>query len=140
MESLSAKDLAIFREKARAFCGLVKIPLDKLQHEELPLNPRQLDKDNVTRLVDVFRNEGCLRRESENHVPVLISRSALPEEPLEVGGDLQFFNPDHPLIYLHRRHRLDAGRKFLTGNERWWVAKLYSDGLLPCLLCFEKDT
>ena len=88
MESLSAKDLAIFREKARAFCGLVKIPLDKLQHEELPLNPRQLDKKHVARLVDIFHNESCFRWESDNQVSVLISQSALLEGPLEVGGDL----------------------------------------------------
>jgi hypothetical protein len=39
MEGLSATDLQIFREKSRAFIGSVKIPLDKLRHEELLDNP-----------------------------------------------------------------------------------------------------
>jgi hypothetical protein len=129
MESLSAKDLQIFREKSRAFCGSVKIPLDNLRHEELPDNPRQFDEKNIARLLDIFRLDGCQRREPDNHVPVLISRSALPEGPLRVSDDLKLFKPDHPLTYLHGRHRLEAARKFLTEkNNRWWIADLYSDG------------
>jgi hypothetical protein len=128
MESLSGRDLQIFREKSRAFCGSVKIPLDKLRGEELPENPRQFDEKNVARLLDIFNKDGCQRREPDNHVPVLIARSALPEGPLRVGSDLQLFNPDHPLTCLHGRHRLEAARKFLSGNDRWWVADLYSDG------------
>jgi hypothetical protein len=134
MESLSAKDFQIFREKARAFCGTVKIPIDKLQHEELPDNPRQFDEENVARLLDVFHKEGCYRRESDNHVPALISRSGLPEGLIGADDDLQLFNPDRSLIYLHGRHRLEAGRRFLTGNDRWWVVDLYSDGELFRLL------
>lgn len=128
METLSGRDLQIFREKSRAFCGSVKIPLDKLRGEELPHNPRQFDEKNVTRLLDIFNKDDCQRREPDNHVPVLIPRSALPEGPLRVGVDLQLFNPDYPLTYLHGRHRLEAARKFLSGNDRWWVADLYSDG------------
>lgn len=66
MESLSAKDLIIFREKARAFCELVKISFNKLQYKELPLNPQQLNKENVIKLVRIFHNESCLRQESNN--------------------------------------------------------------------------
>lgn len=40
MEGLSAIDLQIFREKSRAFLGLVKILLNKLRYEELPDNLR----------------------------------------------------------------------------------------------------
>jgi Protein of unknown function (DUF3723) len=130
MDSLSAKDLQIFREKARSFCGSVKIPLDKLQHEELPDNPRQLDEKNVARLLDVFHKEECQRREPDNHVPALISRSTLPEIPVRADGDLPLFNPDQPLIYLDGSHRLKAAGKFFTGNDRWWVVDLYSDGML----------
>lgn len=127
MEGLSATDLQIFREKSRAFLGSVKIPLEKLRHEELPDNPRQLDDENVERLVNVFHDEGCQPRESDNHVPTLIPRSAVPL--LRVGDDFQLFDPDHALTYLNGRHRIEAGRKFLTGNSKWWVADLYSDGL-----------
>lgn len=130
--SLTAKDLQIFREKARAFCGSVKIPLDKLQPEALPENPRQFDEENAKRLLRIFR-EDCQRWEPDNHVPVLISRSTLPEHQLGAGDNLQLLNPEYPLTYLHGRHRLEAASRFFTGNDRWWIADLYSDGMSPYL-------
>jgi len=59
METLSTKDLQIFREKSRTFCGSFRIPLNKLEHEKLPNNPRQLDGKNVARLLEVFQAEDC---------------------------------------------------------------------------------
>jgi Protein of unknown function (DUF3723) len=129
MEGLSARDLKNFREKSRAFCGTFKVPLEKLQYEDPPENPRQFDGKNAARLLDVFHMQGCHPRESDNHVPALISRSAVPEGPLSLDGDLPLFNPDRPLIYLHGRHRLEAAHRFLTGNDRWWVVDLYSNGM-----------
>ncbi|KAH8792221.1 hypothetical protein F5882DRAFT_290887, partial [Hyaloscypha sp. PMI_1271] len=131
MEGLSATDLEIFREKSRAFIGSVKMPLDELRHEELPENLRQLDEKNVARLLGIFENPkvGCKRRDSDNHVPVLIPRSALPSRPLRVDNDFQLLNPDHSLPLLHGRHRIEAARKFFKGNDRWWIADLYSDDL-----------
>ena len=130
MENISAKDLQIIREKSRTFCGTFRRPLDKLQHEELPHNPRQLDQTNVARLLNVFRAEDCQHREPENHVPVLVSRSALPQVRNAAGifEEPQFFIPESPLQILHGAHRLEAARKFLQGSDRWWVADLYSDG------------
>ena len=55
MNNLSSNDLQIFREKSRTFCGSVKIPLDKICHEELPYNPRQFNEKNVTTLLGFFR-------------------------------------------------------------------------------------
>ncbi len=128
MDHLSADDLQIFREKSRTFCGSVKIPLDKIRHEELPNNPRQLNKKNVTTLLNLFRLEGCLRLDPEHHVPALISRSVVPQG-LHPGAEPPRFNPEHPVVCLHGRHRVEAARKLLTGNEdRWWVVDLYSEG------------
>jgi hypothetical protein len=62
------------------------------------------------------------------HVTFL-REGALPLRPLGVNNDFQLFNPDHPLTFLHGRHRIKAARKFFTGNDRWWIADLYSDGL-----------
>lgn len=128
MDNLSSNDLQIFREKSRTFCGSVKIPLDKICHEELPNNPRQFNEKNVTTLLDFFRSEGCLRLDPEHYVPALISRSAVPRG-LHPGGEPPRFNPEHPVVCLHGRHRLEAARKIFTGDEdRWWVVDLYSRG------------
>ncbi|KAH8800830.1 hypothetical protein F5884DRAFT_862755 [Xylogone sp. PMI_703] len=126
---LSGKALQIFREKSRAFYGSAKVSLDKLQHEELPYNPRQKDDKNIERLVRIFRSDGCDPLDPENHVPVLVSRRILPREPFRVGDDYQVFDPDQPLVYLEGRHRIEAARKFLEGDDRWWVVDLYSDDL-----------
>ena len=133
MENLSAKDLQIFREKSRTFCGSFRIPRNKLEHEELPENPRQRDSKNVARLLDVFRAEDCQPREPENHVPAIVARSALPQAHSGgVGGGVfeepEWFVPESPLRVLHGRHRLEAAQKFLKGGDRWWVVDLYSDG------------
>ena len=128
IDNLLSNDLQIFREKSRTFYGSVKIPLDKICHKVLPNNPRQFNKKDVTTLLDFFHSEGCLRLDPEHHVPALISRSAVPRG-LHPGGEPPRFNPEHPVICLHGRHRLEAARNFFTGDEdRWWVVDLYSRG------------
>ena len=136
MNNLTSRDLQISREKSRTFCGSVKIPLDKICHEELPNNTRQFNEKNVTTLLGFFRSEGCLRLDPEHHVPALVSRSAVPQG-VTPGGEPPRFDPEYPVVCLHGRHRLEAARKFLVGNEdRWWVVDLYSrggrDGLGEC--------
>jgi len=118
MENLLSNDLQIFREKSRTFYGSVKIPLDKICYEELPNNPRQFNKD-VTTLLDFFRSEDCLRLDPKHYVPALISRSTVPRG-LHLGGEPLRFNPEHPIVYLHGRYRLEAARKFFTGDENRW--------------------
>ncbi len=70
MESLSTKDLQVFREKSRTFCGSFQIPLDKLQAEELPENLRQRNDKDIARLLNEFSAEDQ-RLEPENHVLAL---------------------------------------------------------------------
>ena len=137
METLSTNDLQVFREKSRTFCGSVKVPINKLQYETIPKNPRQFDDKNVARLLKVFEEEGCVRLEPEHYVPVLISRNALPQG-FRAGNisdvilqEPQFFTPEHPLTYLHGRHRLEAAKKYLAANDKWWVVNLYADGKNP---------
>ena len=128
MENISAKDLQILREKSRTFCGAFRIPLDKLQPEDLPKNPRQRDSKNIARLLNIFHKETCQRREPEHHVPALVSRSSLPQKSNGgTFGEPPLFVPEAPLRILHGAHRLEAARSFLQGGDRWWVADLYSD-------------
>jgi hypothetical protein len=32
------------------------------------------------------------------------------------------------LEYIHGRHRIEAGREILSGNDRWWTVDLYLSG------------
>lgn len=94
----------------------VKIPLDKICHEELPDNPRQSNENNVTRLLDFFLSEGCLRQYPKNYVPMLIARSAVTSG-LRLGRESTCLDPVHPVVYLDGRHRLEAARRYFPGKE-----------------------
>lgn len=98
------------------FCGSVKVPLDKICHEERLNNLRQFNKKNVMKLIDSFHSEDCLRLNSEHHISALIPQSAAPQG-LHLGGELSHFDSEHPVICLHRRHHLEAVWKFFTGTE-----------------------
>ena len=112
MENISAKDLQIFREKSRTFCGTFRIPPDKLQPEKLPKTPRQRDGKNVARLLDVFRREECQRRGPENKVLTLVSQSVAPQVGSHGGVGAKeeppLFVPETPLQILYGAHRLEA--------------------------------
>jgi hypothetical protein len=128
MEGFSALDLQVFQEKSRTFCGSVKVPLGKLQHEEIPEKPRQTDQKNIERLVGVFGGEGCWRLDPDNHIEGLIPLSDVSEIHPTTANLFPLYNPSSPLKYLNGHHRIEAARKFLTGNDRWWVVDLYSEG------------
>ncbi|KAL9132046.1 MAG: hypothetical protein Q9217_000174 [Psora testacea] len=132
MENISPDDLQILQEKSRTFCGSFKIPLSKLKFEDIPDKPRQLDWKNVANLVRKFGLEDCKRLEPEHYVSALVSRADLPQG-LRADDKLfqepQHFDPQQPLICIDGEHRLEAADQFLAGEERWWVANLYSDDI-----------
>lgn len=126
-----------------AFCGSIKCPIRRLRYESINVDPRQLDFKNVARLVGVFKLEGCRRLESQNHVPALISRAALHTllEHIPRGQsslDLKdkdgvpfLVDPPNDLTCLHGRHRIEAAKKYLHPDDKWWVVDLYADGEVP---------
>ncbi len=132
MNNISPDGLKILREKSRKFCGSFKIPLSKLKFEDVPDNPRQFDPRNAARLLENFGPEHCNRLEPDHYEPALISRADLPQglqynrNPFE---EPRRFDPPHQLTCIDGEHRLKAADQFLAGEDRWWVANLYSDGM-----------
>ena len=132
MENISSDDLQILREKSRTFCGSFKVPLSKLKLEDIPDNPRQLDPKNVANLLQKFSLEDCNRLDPEHYVSALVSRADLPQGLQSDNNSFkepQHFDPQHSLVCIHGKHRLEAARQFLAGDERWWVTDLYSEGV-----------
>ena len=41
---------------------------------------------------------------------------------------------NHDLICLHGRHRIEAAKKYLHPDDKWWVVDLYSDANVPFAL------
>ena len=102
-----------------------KVWIRDLVYQEPTEESRQLDHRNITRLVNIYRTEGCHHDHPHNVIPALIdeesfervSHSSDASQPLRLEG---------PVIYLHGRHRLVAGKHFLEPYECWWRVDLYS--------------
>ncbi len=120
--------------KSQAFCCSVKLWIRQFRPEGPMTNPRQFDPKNVSRLLQIFKLEGCLRLTSEHHVPVIIRRQQLDDalradrksiEDLRSAQEPFLLSLCTNVTYLHGGHRLEAGNNFLNPDDRWWVADLY---------------
>jgi hypothetical protein len=132
-------------ERRAKFRGAARISLDLLQFpKDMSM---KLDSKNVERLKEAYRSEGCQPEPVRNHILVLIDQSDL-DAALAVSGisaaalitpradnypALQFSHEVH-LECLHGRHRIQAGREFLSPRDKWWIADLYLSGKCVCSL------
>lgn len=98
-----------------------------------------VDPKNVARLIEVFRTEGCQRRQKENFVTALVGRQQLDDALLHSSVQhCELKNADEPprlafpatapVLCIHGRHRLAAAEEFLEPIDRWWTAELYFQG------------
>ena len=126
-----------YLNQRHAFCELIKCPIQQLQFESITVDPRQLDPKNVARLFGIFKLEGCRRLEPQNHVPSLISQTALNALLEHVPGGLSSLNlrdqtpvhidSNHDLKCLHGQHCIEAAKKYLYPDDKWWTVDLYAD-------------
>ena len=127
-------DTDIYRKKRQAFCGSIKCPLQRLQYEPIQKNPRQFDEKNVTRLIEIFKLVKCRRLVVEHHIPARISQDMFDELDRQVVGGItpssepELVRPSRSLTYFRGRHRIEAAKKFLHPDDRWWTVDLYADG------------
>lgn len=121
-------DERLRKEKAEKCCGPAKIWLQSLRPEAEGINPRQTDLKNVTRLLNVFKIEGCHRLKIQHHVPVLVKdcRTKFAESGLE--PEFIHVKNGKKLVYLHGHHRLSVAKIFLPPSDAWWIADVYSAG------------
>ena len=133
-----AQSLLYYR-KRKAFCGSIQCLLSALRFEDITIAPRQYDHTNVSRLVQVFKDVGCKRPPEENHVAALISTERLQQIREEIseenrGGrkakdqDMQSVSRNGlSLLCLQGRHRIEAAKRFLHPDDRWWMVDLYKE-------------
>ena len=124
--------------KNQAFRGAVKLWIRQFASEDPLTNSRQFDFRNLSRLIQIFKLEDCLRLLSEHYVPVVMHRTDLDNtlytdqtslDALRSAQEPQFLSLRTCATYLQGAHRLEAGQQFLHPDDRWWVADLYLDEL-----------
>lgn len=135
------EDAKFETERCRQYRGTARISLDLL---DFPSDAcRELDRKNVERLKEAYQREGCRRQFINNHILVVIDQARL-DAALDLSGVsaaelLNTSRDDYPelqfcagmrLACLHGKHRVQAGREFLSPRDKWWVADLYLAGEL----------
>ena len=136
---VQSEDINFDEERRRHARGTARISLDRLQLSEQ--DATELDLENVERLKKIFRREGCRQHPVRNHILVLITQecldAALGLSETSAAALLESGPHNYPklqlppgirLTCLHGKHRIQAGREFLSPRDKWWVADLYLTG------------
>lgn len=116
-----------------AFRGFVRVNLDDLSfvHD----SHRGLDERNVTRICKIFELEGCQRLDEHHFVDVVLDQDQVlgehhvTERPIPQWQTLPLVACGK-LNCLTGRHRVQAAKVHLPPNERWWIARVFSKGIV----------
>ncbi|KAG0129958.1 hypothetical protein HOY82DRAFT_650608 [Tuber indicum] len=136
------REREIMRERQDRFKGSARLSIISLRFPEGRL--RAVDQRNIDRLVDIYRVQGCLWRDSEHRIPALINSGVLtaaleasgvlPQMLVASGDDppvLQF--PDHSIECRHGRYHVLAATKYFEpdgGCKRRDLRQLLATKLL----------
>lgn len=136
------EDARFERERRSKYRGRARLSLDVLQ--SVPGEDGTLDTENVERLKKKFQREGCRPEFVDNHILVTIDQdcldTALSLSRLSAASLFTNTTADgtvagnyHELRFpagvrlhcLQGKHRIQAGREFLSPRDKWWIADLY---------------
>lgn len=126
-------------EKQEKYFGSAKVELKHLVFSTS--RGRERDPKNERFLIDSFQRDGCMPLNVIHHIPALISehdfKGAL-QRCNTTSNLLQGRNAAYlPALYfpegfelqcLFGRHRVEAAKRVLRPEDRWWVVELYSNG------------
>ncbi|KAI9888420.1 MAG: hypothetical protein M1814_000482 [Vezdaea aestivalis] len=133
---------AQLRERQTHFRGTARLPLAALHFGENEEGSRAVDPANISRLISIFKLEGCQRSEPEHRIPAIIQpadlTAALQASNLGVDAIRRCAPEAAPelvlpaecsLQCLHGKHRVYAARQWLAPWDLWWAVDLYSSAL-----------
>ncbi|TGZ79886.1 hypothetical protein EX30DRAFT_349855 [Ascodesmis nigricans] len=115
----------------------------KISAIDLKYPSRAVDENNIRRLRDLFKTEGCRYSEPLHRVPVLVEWESLKASAVEAGIDQiqsEAFNPfahlssstpllrfpEESLRCLHGHHRLWAALDYFPQYDQYWVVDIIS--------------
>jgi hypothetical protein len=129
----------IEEERKQLSYGSARVDIDALAFDASP--ERQANERNIERLLSAFQRAGCLRLHPQYHVPAIIAKEQLDEAVANTAASEDALLHHDPskwpiLIFpdgfrvqcLHGRHRIEAAKRYLSVNDRWWVVDFYSPG------------
>jgi hypothetical protein len=152
------EDIRLEAERRVKYRGTARIKLEALHFRRD--ESRELDKGHVEYLKQCFKKEGCRPLEVSHHIPAVIDQERLNTAILASGISAKdllsnprdgypelVFPAGYQLECLHGRHRIQAGREFLSPSNKWWAVDLYLAGItktsskdLTCLTFVLVDT
>ena len=115
------------------FQGYARVKLEDIDFN----SGRELDGQNVKRLVGIFKLQGCVRENTANAISVLVERGALGNVRTQQGSPSSAVHSIIPtrlpylntkVLCLQGKHRICAARKFLHHTNRWWTVKVFDAG------------
>ncbi|KAF1363093.1 hypothetical protein EJ07DRAFT_104137 [Lizonia empirigonia] len=131
------KKLAAFR--AKCYRGIVKAPLDALDYDHpfVVDKRREISEQNIQRLERIFERNGCLRLQEENVINAIIRDEDLPlllSSGISTSEQLRqvAWARDAPALSSGRLncisglHRVEAAKRYLEENDKWWPVRLFS--------------
>ena len=145
-ERASYQEQNLAEEHDRYFLGSARVDIDTLHFVEPCF--REFDEKNLERLLDSYEREGCFRVEPVYHIPATIDQQALSNALVAADSSTDAllsrdprrwpkltFPHEFRLLCLHGRHRIEAGRRYLSIYARWWTVDLYANGEPPRCIC-----
>lgn len=117
----------------RHFQGYARVKLEDVNFD----SGRDLDGQNVDRLIGIFQLQGCERENTANAISVLVEKGALRNVLTQQGSlssGLHSIIPDQlpflntKVLCLQGKHRICAARTLLRHPNRWWTAKIFDAG------------
>jgi hypothetical protein len=125
--------------RARCYRGIVKAPLDALDfdHPFVVGQRRDISEQNIQRLERIFERNGCLRLQEENVINAVVLDEDLPVLSALTPEQLRqiAWARDAPtlssgkLTCISGLHRIEAAKRHLNENDKWWPVRLFSAGI-----------
>lgn len=127
-------------QHSRQFRGLARISLDHLVFDDVlaKAKHRPVSSHNVTRLRQIFELEGCKKYDESNYISAIVPNDLVSDIELPLySSDISLIPTlGHPVKCLNGLHRIRAAQEYLDPNDRWWIVRLYVEGInQPSCIC-----
>ena len=139
MPQFAGPEWKLNAERCVHFRGTARVKLEQLEFKWS--EARELSRENVDRLKEIFRTESVRRLEPRNHIPAVVDHSHLDAalKASDVAGEILLNNPEsgppelqfpprYRVTCLHGGHRIQAAREFLPAVDAWWTVDFYLKG------------